>query len=265
MWMTGDLMGIPSAVCVVYMAVPGAHYVKNERLLECVFEHAECLAGCREVLILGVFNGHISELDRYTDANGKLLSQLSERLQLEIFNNIPRCEGQTTTWCARKSATSIDYALASDGLVKALQRLHIDAEGTHRIGSDHNRLRLDFSQAYHREPNAERRGTPNRYLPGVSLQTVVEQFEVSPKSEAKTYEEYVSELCRNIEMHKVCGGTRPARHHRKTWWDKEVAVARHARREANRSHRRAVRTKDAVQTEVAWQRYLQFKRDMQAH
>ncbi|KAL3235907.1 hypothetical protein MRX96_022336 [Rhipicephalus microplus] len=105
----------------------------------------------------------------------------------------------------------------------------------------------------------------NRYLPGVSLQTVVEQFEVSPKSEAKTYEEYVSELCRNIEMHKVCGGTRPARHHRKTWWDKEVAVARHARREANRSHRRAVRTKDAVQTEVAWQRYLQFKRDMQAH
>ncbi|KAL3244246.1 hypothetical protein MRX96_018871 [Rhipicephalus microplus] len=65
-------------------------------------------------------------------------------------------------------------------------------------------------------------------------------------------------------MHKVCGGTRPARHHRKPWWDKEVTAAWNARREANRSRRRAVKTKDAVQTDVAWQRYLQFKRDMQA-
>ncbi|KAL3179611.1 hypothetical protein MRX96_037991 [Rhipicephalus microplus] len=68
MWMTGDLIGIPSVVCVVYMAVQGAHYAENERLL-CVFEDAERLAGCREVLILGDCNGHISELDGYTDAN----------------------------------------------------------------------------------------------------------------------------------------------------------------------------------------------------
>ncbi|KAL3188226.1 hypothetical protein MRX96_023972 [Rhipicephalus microplus] len=163
----------------------------------------ERLAGCREVPILGDFNGHISELDGYTDVNGKLLIQLSERLQLEILNNIPCCEGQTT-WSARGSATPIDYALASDGLVKVLQRLHIDQEATHSIGSDHNRLRLDLSKAYHREPNTERRATPTRYLPGNALQTVAEQFEASPKSEeAKTYEEYVSELCRIMEMHKL--------------------------------------------------------------
>ncbi|KAH8039475.1 hypothetical protein HPB51_007377 [Rhipicephalus microplus] len=132
--------------------------------------------------------------------------QAAERLQLEILNNIPRCEGQTT-WCARGSATSIDYALASDGLVKVLQRLHIDEEGTLSIGSDPNRLRLDFFKAYHREPNTERRVTPTRYLkylPGDSLQTVAERFEASPKrEEVKTYEEYVSELCRIMEMHKV--------------------------------------------------------------
>ncbi|KAL3245618.1 hypothetical protein MRX96_046835 [Rhipicephalus microplus] len=133
MWMTSGLMGIPSAVCVVYMAVQGAHYAENERLLECVLEDAECLAGCREVLILGDFNGHISELDGYTDANGKVLIRLSERLQLKILNNISRCEAQTT-WFARGSATSIDYALASNELAKVLQRLHIDEEGAHSIG-----------------------------------------------------------------------------------------------------------------------------------
>ncbi|KAH7967962.1 hypothetical protein HPB52_004403 [Rhipicephalus sanguineus] len=35
LWMTGDLMGIPVAVCVVYLAVNGVHYEENERLLEC--------------------------------------------------------------------------------------------------------------------------------------------------------------------------------------------------------------------------------------
>ncbi|KAH7972898.1 hypothetical protein HPB52_018512 [Rhipicephalus sanguineus] len=264
LWMTGDLMGIPVAVCVVYLTVKGVHYEENERLLECVLGDAERLAGCREVLILGDFNGHISELDGYTDANGKLLTQLAERLQLEILNAASRCEGQTT-WCARGSGTSIDYALASDGLVKALRRLHIDEEGMHSIGSDHNRLRLDFSKAQHQKPDSKRRLTPNRYLPVNSLEKVAEQFERSPEREnAKTYEEYVSVLCHIMERHKVTSGTRPARYDRKPWWDKEVAEAWHARREANRSHRRAVKMKDAVQTDVTWQRYLQLKRDMQA-
>ncbi|KAH8028122.1 hypothetical protein HPB51_013169 [Rhipicephalus microplus] len=124
MWMKGDMMGILSAVCVVYMAVQGAHYAENEWLLECVLEDVERLAGCREVLILGDFNYHISELDGYTDVNGKLIIQLSENVQLEILNNSPRCEGQTTCW-ARRSATSIDYALASDGLVKSFSDIHI--------------------------------------------------------------------------------------------------------------------------------------------
>ncbi|KAH8029091.1 hypothetical protein HPB51_022655 [Rhipicephalus microplus] len=144
-----------------------------------------------------------------------------ERLQLEIFR-----VARVKPLGVRGSATSIDYALASDGLVKVFQRLHIDEEGTHSIGSDHNRLRLDFSKAYHRGSNTGQRGTPTRYLPGVPLQTVAEQFEASPqREEAKTYEEYVSELCRIMEMHKVWGGIRPARHHRKPWWDKEVAAA----------------------------------------
>ncbi|KAH8023139.1 hypothetical protein HPB51_011253 [Rhipicephalus microplus] len=68
-----------------------------------------------EVLVLGDFNGHISELNGYTDANGKLLTQLAEQLQLEILNSASCCEGQTT-WCAQGSSTFIDYALASDGL-----------------------------------------------------------------------------------------------------------------------------------------------------
>ncbi|KAH7942821.1 hypothetical protein HPB52_001603 [Rhipicephalus sanguineus] len=34
LWMTGDLMGIPVPVCVVYFAVKGVHYEEYERLLD---------------------------------------------------------------------------------------------------------------------------------------------------------------------------------------------------------------------------------------
>ncbi|KAL3181083.1 hypothetical protein MRX96_037139 [Rhipicephalus microplus] len=145
-WEGKNRTGIPVAVCLVYFAVKGVHYEENEQLLECVLGDAERLANWREVLILGDFNGHISKLDGYTDANGILLTQLAEQLQLEFHNTASCCDGQTT-WCAQGSGTSIDYALASYGLAKALRLLHIDKEGMHSIGSDHNRLRLYFSKA----------------------------------------------------------------------------------------------------------------------
>ncbi|KAL3196344.1 hypothetical protein MRX96_001679 [Rhipicephalus microplus] len=122
--MAGDLMGTTVVVCVVYFAAKGVHYDKNERLLECVLGDAERLTGCRKMFILGDLKGHIYEVDGYTDANGRLLSQLAEQIQLDFLNTSSRWEGQRT-WCARGSGTSIDYYLASEGLGKALRRLHI--------------------------------------------------------------------------------------------------------------------------------------------
>ncbi|KAH6940976.1 hypothetical protein HPB50_011540 [Hyalomma asiaticum] len=131
------------------MAVSGTRLEANEALIECVCQDSECMASDREILILGDFNGHISELDGYTDANGNLLLRLAERLQLNIANLDPRCEGKYT-WCARGSATSIDYVLVSHRLTRLLNSLHIDEEGNYSAGSDHNRMRIDFSRTQHR-------------------------------------------------------------------------------------------------------------------
>ncbi|KAH7957837.1 hypothetical protein HPB52_023237 [Rhipicephalus sanguineus] len=87
-------MGISVAVCVIHMAVSGTGLEANDALTECVCQDSECVTSDREMLILGDFNGHISELDGYTDANGSLSMQLAERLQLDIANLDPRCEGK---------------------------------------------------------------------------------------------------------------------------------------------------------------------------
>ncbi|KAL3187730.1 hypothetical protein MRX96_024757 [Rhipicephalus microplus] len=53
-------------------------------------------------------------------------------------------------------------------------------------------------------------------------------------------------------------------HMRKQWWDKEVAQAWQARREANRAHLRAVKTKDPEVCSDKRQDYVKVKHEMQA-
>ncbi|KAH8034602.1 hypothetical protein HPB51_025822 [Rhipicephalus microplus] len=159
-----------------------------------VLGDAERLASWREVLILGGCNGHISELDDYTDANGKLLTTLAEHLQLEILHTTSCCEGQTTGVLGEVARLWF-YALASDELVKALRRLNVDEERILSFGSDHNRIRLDFSKAQHRELGSKQRFNPNSYLPLRSLEKVVEQFERSPEKERER--EDIRRVCVN--------------------------------------------------------------------
>uniref|UniRef100_L7LU83 Putative tick transposon n=1 Tax=Rhipicephalus pulchellus TaxID=72859 RepID=L7LU83_RHIPC len=263
MWLTGDIMGVSVAVCVLYMAVSGSRLEANEALIDCVCQDSKCVTSDREVLILGDFNGHISELDGYTDANGSLLMQLAERLQLDIANLDPRCEGKYT-WCARGSATSIDYVLVSHNLTRLLNSLDIDEEGDYSIGSDHNRIRIDFSRTQYLKPRHRMRSEGQLHLPAKAIEVVAAEFEDSKRRrEAETYEEYV-DILRNIMRRHMSRNKNPARHTRKLWWDKEVSQAWQARREANRAHRRAVKAKDPEVCSNKWQHYLKLKHEMQA-
>ncbi|KAH7982429.1 hypothetical protein HPB52_005000 [Rhipicephalus sanguineus] len=66
-------------------------------------------------LVLGDFNGHISELDGYTDANGSLLMQLAERLQLDIANLDPRREGNQQR---REAGTYEEYVVTLRSIIR---------------------------------------------------------------------------------------------------------------------------------------------------
>ncbi|KAH6948156.1 hypothetical protein HPB50_023106 [Hyalomma asiaticum] len=202
MWLTGDIMGTSVAVCVIYMAVSGTRLEANEALIECVCQDSECVASDREILILGDFNGHMSELDGYTDANGNLSLRLAERLQLNIANLDPR-------W------------------------------------SDHNRMSIDFSRKQHLKLPRRCNGSVGQmHLSEKAIERVASEFEDSQqRREANTYEEYIATL-RSIMHRHMTRNQNPTSHTRKPWWDKEVAQAWQARREANRAHRRAVKTED---------------------
>ncbi|KAH8034793.1 hypothetical protein HPB51_002207 [Rhipicephalus microplus] len=175
----------------------------NVRLIGCVREDARRLQADNELIVIGDFNGHLSELDGHLDANGKLLLQLAEDLDLIIMNLEPQWEGQFT-WCARGSATNIDYALVSLRLHAMLQRCGVGEEGKYSLGSDHNRLRLDFGHSCHKGKIIFRRKKIKRYLPQHSIEAVVEDFEpYAEMHEATTYYEYMLALRRVVERHMV--------------------------------------------------------------
>ncbi|KAH8033489.1 hypothetical protein HPB51_013292 [Rhipicephalus microplus] len=126
-----------------------------------------------KLIVIGDFNGHL-------DANGKLLVQLAEDLDLVIMNLEPQWEGQFT-WCARGSATNIDYPLVFLRLHAMLQRCGVDKEGKYSPGSDHNCLRLDFGHSCHKGKIISRQKKIKRYLPHHSIEAVVEDFEACAK------------------------------------------------------------------------------------
>lgn len=169
-----------------------------------------------------------------------------------------------STWCARGSATSIDYVLVSHNLSRLLNSLDIDEEGNYSVGSDHNRMRIDFSRTQYLKPRRRVRSEGQMHLPVKAIEVAAAEFEGSPqRREAVTYEEYVDTL-RSIMRRLMTRNKNPARHSRKQWWDNEVAQAWQARREANRAHRRAVKAKDPEVCSNKWKHYLKLEHEMQA-
>ncbi|KAH7981902.1 hypothetical protein HPB52_001750 [Rhipicephalus sanguineus] len=202
------------------------------------------------------------ELDGYTDHNGRLLLEMTQELSLEIANLRADCEG-TYTWCARGLSSCIDYALVSPGLGKSLRNVHIDEEGRHSLGSDHNRLRLQFEASPWRQ-KVKKHEPATRFLPDAAYEEVANEFELCPgREQADTYEQYIAQLRQIMRKHEKIVKARRG-FSRKSWWDGEVQAAIKARRTANRCHRQCVKRPHSADVQASWQEYLRRKREMQA-
>lgn len=259
-WLSGYIHATPVLACVVYLGVSSNQHSENTNVVRCIRHDIERWGHSREVLILGDFNGHIQELDGYTDHNGKLLLEMAQELSLEIANLRADCEG-TCTWCARGQSSCIDYALVSQNLGKTLQDIHIDEEGRYSLGSDHNRIRLQFKASPWRR-QSKKREPAVRFLPEAAYEEVANEFELSPsRNGAETYEQYIDQLRRIMRKHeKIVNAHHGVR--RKSWWDGEVQAALKARRAANRYHRHAVKSPQSEDVQGAWLEYLHRKREM---
>ncbi|KAH6924587.1 hypothetical protein HPB50_019625 [Hyalomma asiaticum] len=132
---SGELLGMPVILGVVYLSVARVEDVGNCQIVECIKKDVIRWAEGKQVLLMGDFNGHIQPLDGHQDVNGSLLVQLAEDLSLEVTNLRSDCEGMVT-WCARNSQSCIDYAIVSRKLAMHIARVHVDGSGQYRVGSD---------------------------------------------------------------------------------------------------------------------------------
>lgn len=260
LWVSGNLIDVPTAVGVVYLTVTRGHHEGNAEVMRCIADEVHRWADSKEVLLIGDFNGHIQPLDGFQDSNGELLLQTADALDLKVLNLRADCEGEFT-WCARNNRSCIDYALASGGLAQRVTRMHIDEEGAFSVGSDHNRIKLTLSKSLYRRAACSRREPTRKYVPPASYESIAAEFEEScSHMQLETYDMYVGELRRIMCKYEA----RTHGHARRNrWWDDEVRAALQARREANRRHRQAVGSLPEEACRQTWDEYLVRKRTMQ--
>ncbi|KAH9368345.1 hypothetical protein HPB48_004537 [Haemaphysalis longicornis] len=197
-----------------------------------------------ELIIPGHFNGHLSELDGHMDLSARHGldclggGRLAEDLQLSILNL-----GQFMQ-CARGSATTTDYALISHGHADDCRVCMVDEEGLRSVGSDHNRLCLQFGTAGFKRKSQRKRDI-GKYPPSTATEKVCEDFEGSPSRHATASHEDFATALQKATEHRMVQDRRSDEARKNAWWDDEVEIAWKERRRANREHRWALKTGSA--------------------
>ncbi|KAM7301565.1 hypothetical protein ISCGN_017084 [Ixodes scapularis] len=128
---------------------------------------------------MGDFNAHLDSLDGAMDAIGQELLEMADQFNLVKGNFQPKCEG-FTMWSSENRKSCIDYAVTSPGLYDSLTRMVIDEEGDHRVGSDHNRMLIEFGG----KMENERGGNECKwFLTERYTDQIAERLEVTPWAE----------------------------------------------------------------------------------
>ncbi|KAH7986498.1 hypothetical protein HPB52_024913 [Rhipicephalus sanguineus] len=230
-WMVGHVHATPVLACVVYLSIAPNQHSENTNIVHCIRQDIERWGQGHEVLILSDFNGHIQELDGYTDHNGRLLLEMTQELSLEIANLRADCEG-TYTWCARGLSSCIDYALVSPGLGKSLR-------------------------------NVKKHEPATRFLPDAAYEEVANEFELCPgREQADAYEQYIAQLRQIMRKHEKIVKAR--RGFSRKSCGMGVQAAKKPAEPPHRCHRQCVKRPHSEDVQATWQEYLRRKREMQA-
>ncbi|KAH7947161.1 hypothetical protein HPB52_007928 [Rhipicephalus sanguineus] len=239
-WVSGDILGIPVLLRVVYHAVDLGHNEGNVHIRCCIKDDARRWTTEKEVLLVGDFNGHIQPLDGFQNPNSDLLLYTVQELSMEVLNLRPDCEDEFT-WCS-----CIDYALVSHKLLLRVQHVHIDEAGKLSVSSDQNRIKVTFQS--------------QRSLPATAYETVAWNFQLCLQDVPPTnYEQHVGELWCIMHTHEICSNSRGGIRH-KGWWDGDVRVALDAHHMANHQCRAAVTAAHpADKCHYLWDQYLAYK------
>lgn len=79
------MLTVSQYICVVYMAVDSKPHTANTQWNASTGMQKK-LASERQIIIVGDFNGHINEVDGFTDQNKQLMLRISDEMELVVAN-----------------------------------------------------------------------------------------------------------------------------------------------------------------------------------
>ena len=96
-----------------------------------------------KLMVIGDFNAHFPWIDKRTNRNADILSDIMETNHLLMLNDTPKCEG-TFTRIMNDSRTCIDYILANEAMYNHINSMNID-EAKNTDISDHNWIEVHLN------------------------------------------------------------------------------------------------------------------------
>ncbi|KAH6921405.1 hypothetical protein HPB50_027609 [Hyalomma asiaticum] len=138
-----------------------------------------------------------------------------------------------------------------------------DSWGVQSLGSDHHSISLFFGSRLPRAKGNTPAASP-RALSDEALERVVALLEEeAPSVKIRNYDSLQFWIKQAMDGQRGASRSSRGRHHRRAWWDTEVAGALAHRKECCRQHRHALK-RGAAEAEVdaRWSLYLDAKKAM---
>ena len=226
-------------ICLCYMTVEGHGAADENRRKYDVVQQFVNKYKDEQVIVLGDMNGHIGLLGEEENGNGKMLREVSERMNLEILNETI-ARGRVT-WQARGQKSAIDYVLANEQARERVMDVWIDEEGEIGIDSDHNMIVINYICK-----RVKRAVQPTR-KPKWRLKCAdwkmfsdkIYKIENLTSSEAESMNDEIIRNVKGVAMQSI-GHTKGGKSKRKckSWWSEEIRDARNERKVLSRQCRK---------------------------
>ena len=111
--------------------------INNNRVKDFIVGRIEELGQNIGIIVLGDFNGHLGYLgDQMENSTGKLVNEMLEKGNLNLFNLDDRCRG-VYTWQRGTSRSVIDLVLVNEKMLGRMIGMEIDEERERIDISDH--------------------------------------------------------------------------------------------------------------------------------
>ena len=142
----GKIENAKTKIILVYLATGSSNESRerNNRIKEELEETLNESEDDEGIIILGDFNGHISEIGKQKeDRNGKIMKQIADLYNLSILNLEEKCIG-SKTWGQKDVTSTIDFVLVNNKMRNQFNEMRIDEKQEKCELSDHNLIEVLF-------------------------------------------------------------------------------------------------------------------------